>query len=529
MLHGDRGALVHHDPAGDNTEHLLWPVLVYRVIAPVQVVRKIDIFEKVVLALCEAGIRRSADLSVHIGQHVDLCQHVVEQLIAGGRLDRDRVPTAEGRRVHRAGQLTETPELVVTHVFQDAFSGELWPRSASDLSYRPIVAVHEGTADVRLGRQGAPRVISATVVECTRPVDWAPRPQSIIAAIAQHRVVAVKRRQERLSSDTITPFGVRDEYELSAEERFENLPEVYRVVEVGESRMEHLLCSLDVSGSVASGGGELPDPFGLGTSPMLRQLLRTHSSADQEFAEWLRSVRAEEGRRLQERLRNASVDWADHVEKDLVHRLGEGLFTHPSTFDLLIGVHEKTGRPDSTSAAEDVRREAFRLFEHLLRRIVLTLPPPSDWSGRPPRRTWAKPVDRARERAAAEQSWDVLEELSTTLGFSQLPAANYKSAFTGTLRTGPVDISHSTRVWELLCWSIVSAADPRSPHRIDHPLVTLAERRPTLPTELVTLGRLRNSGSHADRDPAAVGSTAWSGELAIDAARTALLLPPETI
>jgi hypothetical protein len=529
MLHGDRGALVHHHPAGDNTEHLLWPVLVYRVIAPVQVVRKIDIFEKVVLALCEAGVRRSADLSIYIGQHVDLCQHVVEQLITGGRLDRDRVPTSEGRRAHSAGQLTETPELLVTHVFQDAFSGELWPRSASDLSYRPIVAVRAGSADIRLGRHGAPRVVSARVVECVSPVDWAPRPQSIIAAIAQHRLVAAKRRQERLSSDTITPFGVRDEYELSAEERFEHLPEIYRIVEVGEPRAEHLLCSLDVSGSVASGGGEPPDPFGLGISPMVRQLLRTRSRSNEEFAGWLSGIRAEEGRRLQERLRKASVNWADHVEKDLVHRLGEGLFTHPSTFDLLIGVHEKAGQTDSTSAAEDVRREAFRLFEHLLRRIVHALPPPRDWSGRPPRRTWARPMDDARERAAKDQAWDVVEELSTTLGFSQLPAANYKSSFTGTLRTGLTEVRETTKVWELMCWSIVSAADPRSPHRVDHPLVALAERRPALPAELVVLGRLRNSGSHADRDTAAVGSTAWSVELAVDAARTALLLPPETI
>ncbi|GAB2845455.1 hypothetical protein GCM10027200_52040 [Lentzea nigeriaca] len=518
----NRTVLVHHEP-GDEAEFLLWPVLVYRVTAPTQVIRKIDIFERVILALCEAGVRRSDSLADHTGLHIELCEHIVEQMIDSGRLTGARELTAAGRQVHRSGQLAETPELLVTHVFQDAFSGELWPRSARELYFRPVEAERDGLMSVRLGRRGAPRVIAATVVHCAKPVTWPPRPEAVINAIARHRVTATKHRGEKAQGELPDLFGVHAEEELSEVERFEYLPEVHRVVDIGEPRLEYLLCSLNVSGSLV-GGEDPPDPFGLGRSPMLRQLLRVRSSSDERFASWLADVRSEEAMRLQERLRAASLDWADHVEADLVHRLGEGLFTHPQTFDLLKNVHEQAGRNDSASAAEAVRREAYRLYEYLLRRFIAVLPPPVEWSGRPAGEL-RRDVRGQFEKVVKSQAWEVLIELATDLGFNHLPV-EYKGSVT-TLLSGPPKIGDSTKVWELLCWAIVSAADPLSPHVSGHPLRDLAKQCPNLPTDLVALGKLRNSGSHADRDLAAIGSTEWSVSLAMEAARAALQLPPE--
>lgn len=523
MRLGSRTVLVHHDPC-DEVEFLLWPVLVHRVTAPTQVIRKIDIFERVILALCEVGVRRSDALADHTGLHVELCEHIVDQMVDSGRLTAARELTDEGRRVHRSGQLAETPELLVTHVFQDAFSGELWPRSATELHHRPVEVERDGLVNVRLGRHGAPRVITATAVHCAKPVTWLPRPEAVINAIAHHRVTATKQRGEKAQGELPDLFGVHAEEELSEVERFEHLPEVHRVVDIGEPRLEYLLCSLDVSGSLA-GSDDPPDPFGLGRSPMLRQLLRVRSSSDERFASWLADVRSEEAMRLQERLRAASLDWADHVEADLVHRLGEGLFTHPLTFDLLKNVHEQAGRKDSASAVEAVRREAFRLYEHLLRRFAAVLPPLAEWSGRPA--GVLRRDDRGRfEKVVTNQAWEVLVELATDLGFNHLPV-QYKGSVTALL-SGPPKVEESTKVWELLCWAIVSAADPLSPHLSGHPLRDLAKQCPNLPTDLVALGKLRNSGSHAARDLATIGSTEWSVNLAMEAARAALLLPPET-
>lgn len=523
IRNSSRGVLVHHRPA-DDAEFVLWPVLVYRVTAPVQAVRRIDIFEKIMLALCEAGVRRDDDLAAHTGLDVDLCRHIVLRQIDAGRLTRERSVTTNGRDAHRRGMLAENPELIVTHVFQDAFDGGLFPRSAIDLRFEPVESSHDASLRLRLGRRGAQRFVTGTIVECTNPIGWAPPPDVIITAIARHRMAIAKRRQSQAAESSPAFFDVHGEEDIPAEERFAFLPEVHRVVEVGEPRRELLLCSLDTSGSPEL-GGDPPDPFGLGTSPLLRRLMRTRSTVDRRFADRLSAIRELEGQHKQERLRNATREWAEHVEQDLAYRLGEALFTHQDTAELLKGVYQRAGEPDSAQAAENVRAGAFRMYEHLLRRLIHHLPPPRNWSGRPPRRP--NPPTAAQMKADRDQAWEVVEKLATNVGFNQLPAQNYKSALTSSLDRGWARVKENTRVWEMLCWSIVSAADPTSPHRGSHPLLDLAERCPQLPTDLVPLGTRRNSSSHGPRDQGAVGTTEWSLHLATEGARTALLLPPE--
>ncbi|MGW5715097.1 hypothetical protein ACWEVP_02935 [Amycolatopsis sp. NPDC003865] len=522
----DRGVLVQRKiaPPGEHEDAVavLWPVLVYRVTAPVQRVRRTDIFEKLLLALCAAGVRTLEELSAVSGLDQDLCQHILNSMRTAGMLGPDRAPTPRGAHVQRTDQFAMIPELVVTHVFQDAFTGELWPRSADNLRYRSFQGGNDGIVKVRLGRAGDREFIRALTIDAPASRPTPPRPEAVVAALAQERAVKRERQRERADEEAFTGF-VPDDASVSEEERWSLLPDVHKIVGIGPPRADHLLCTVEpATVDVAA------DPFGLGSSPMLSRLLRFRTTVDSEVSRWYSELQAEESERLQADLRQASERWSAHVERGLYSELGEALHDHPKTVDLLLAVHTAAGQQHAATSREDVARNTFRMCEFVLRRMLETLPPPVDWCGRPVGGGWGS--DAQLTRTAVNQAWEVVEDLSKSLGFTAIPKSRFKAQFRDNLTGSLVKILNDHMVWPLLPWCVIAAEDPRSPHRDQHPLRELARKRPSLLSDLADfLGDLRNKSSHSAVSAGAIGSVEWCAELATDLARASIKLPPETL
>lgn len=112
---------------------LLWPVLVHRVIYPEMQKRKMNMFQRAVLALLRARVSSVSELANFTGLHEDLIRLVMSQCQASNWLDQDgKSVTPEGERM--LDELDEdATELKSGYVFQDALTGRFWPRFSTSL------------------------------------------------------------------------------------------------------------------------------------------------------------------------------------------------------------------------------------------------------------------------------------------------------------------------------------------------------------------------------------------------------------
>ncbi|POM26463.1 hypothetical protein BTM25_08640 [Actinomadura rubteroloni] len=514
-------------PDDDDLLFLCWPVLVYRVTAPVVRVRHLNILEKVVLALCHAGLRHPPDIAARIHQNIELCKFVLGRLHAAGQLDGANAPTEKGVRTLLTSQLGEEPELIVTHVLQDPVTRRLWPRTADDLRYRQVRRSDGDTADLRLNTAGAPRSVTAHVVGC--PVDPAdvPRPtaQEIIDAVAAHRRAKIAHRAEDFADARggRAPAAYLAERDLEAFTTELTMPSddtVRQVLDVGRPLPEYLLLWWRDDGP-DGGGRRAEDPFGLDPNPFPQRLLADRLRDDADLAARVLGFGEAGEARRRAAYRSAANDLRASAEARLVQALGAEIRRRPEALTLLLGLEDAAAR-GGDSGVEEVAREAYRLYEYLFRLLAREYPVPD-------RPSW----DRANSAAAAEVVRSALGEAADEIGFTTLPPAftgrplEGLRKYPGRVRAGnpPVGLARAF-VPQLVPYLLVAAADARSVHRTGHPLRDLAARRPALLVDLEALGHLRNRGSHAERDATVEDDIAWCRELALDAARLLITLPP---
>lgn len=530
-----RGVLqFHRPPDSGELMFLCWPVLAYRVTAPVLRVRHLNIIEKVVLALCRAGVRQPEDIAAKIHQSAELCEHVLRQLRADGRVDQRGAPTDRGVETLISGRVGEEPEYVVTHVLQDPLTGRLWPRAARDLVFQRVRDVGDGQARLRLNSAGAPRPITARIVgDGANPM--LPRPpsaQEIINAVGAQRKAELARKAERFTDlrDGRTPSASaveRDLQALSTELMLPHDVEVRQVLDIGRPAAEYLLVWLE-NGGEPGDGPQVRDPFGLDPNPMLRRLLADWNREEPGLADAISQATDDSFARITEDYRAVRKAVGLAAEIRLVQRLGSELRRRPGTLKLLLGLEEAAAR-GGESGVESVAREAYRLYEHLLRRLVAEYPPPE-------RPSW----DAGNQTVAWETAKAALKRAAKMLGLdephgggylgamslSRTAMLGYPEAYRRTRDIGEVINLGKATIRELLPYALIAAADPNSPHHRDHPLRALVGARSGLLIELDELGRLRNRGSHNTRDATVEDDVEWCRLLALDAARVLVSMPP---
>lgn len=117
----------------DKLKALLWPVLVHRVIYPEIKKRKINLFQRAVLALLRARVSSINELANLTGLHEDQIRLVMAQCQANNWLAEDgKIVTPDGERLLDEFDEDGT-ELKSGYVFQDALTGRFWPRFSTSL------------------------------------------------------------------------------------------------------------------------------------------------------------------------------------------------------------------------------------------------------------------------------------------------------------------------------------------------------------------------------------------------------------
>lgn len=242
-------------------EFVLWPAWAYRVVAPEVTERKLNLFQKAILGMCRVGLTERDVLASKLSLHPELISVIMHELYGRGFLTPQGEPTKQGL-VTLDDEFYEIDQMVSGYVFQDPWSGEIWPRFMTQLNYCDREFKENGFPVLLRGPSGKPRRQPAFMVLPDRSVAPAqPSAASIIRAIGTHH--------------RIRRFGA-DQY-LSEDDYFAEEPHVGEKIErvsfIEEQPTPVFLASfLYLPESDASASSwYAADPFGTGASLRFRQ------------------------------------------------------------------------------------------------------------------------------------------------------------------------------------------------------------------------------------------------------------------
>jgi hypothetical protein len=477
---------------------LLWPALQYRVVAPVVHDQRLNPFQRAVLALCRSGMRESEDVAGELGLDVELIALVRSELVQLAYLDEHGAVSPRGQQALADGFLDPT-STTVTHVYQDPFTGRLWPaarprllslRAAWDGS--PRVRLHLGSTGERQNRSALP-VRSADV----RPDP--PRPDEIIEAVS--RAEAARRRSRGREG----PWWEGPPHRL-----------LDRVSMVSSGEPVYLPVTLVVVGQSVP-DDEAEEHHGEARTWLAFSPFTGHSSA---WLRWLVATRVERLRPLavavEKLLGRASTGLLeDHdrlttarqrqIQEDLERLFTLRIREHKHLKELLIVIEFYLGSAEvgdrQMGELANVLRSAWQVHEVVLRQVLRDHP--------------MRPDDRSRALPSALGR--ACQEIG--LAYGQRRAAG---------RTEWIDIDAAfkdpgrARRPALLTAAVLSAAAGDA----NHPVRRLARSRPDLLTLLRQLSDERNEVSHEQLVPLNLELARLGRELAHEAVAAYLGLPP---
>ncbi|MCF5706586.1 hypothetical protein GIV19_04705 [Pseudomonas syringae] len=116
-----------------NARAVLWPVWVHRVLYPEVTRARLNLFQRAVLGLIRAKVVRAETIAELTNLHKDLVKLILIQGISDGWLGANAdALTPQGLRV-LLDEEDASANLKSGYLFQDALSGELWPRFEAQL------------------------------------------------------------------------------------------------------------------------------------------------------------------------------------------------------------------------------------------------------------------------------------------------------------------------------------------------------------------------------------------------------------
>ena len=221
--------------------------------APDQAAR-LDLFQRVILGLSQAGVRQPDKIGALTGLHTRLCAYIMDGARRQGLLGKDNDVTDRGIRALRTSVVTEDTEWSVRYVFTDPFSGNLWPRAADRLDHAYVREVTKTHVTAELGTAGVPARVTALRLPTAGPDredrPALPRPEQVIEAVRRDQVAREATRQQELErrynlgpgpGDTDPAGGLA---RTAAEER---LPELTRVSFIGEPAPVEILAVIEAA------------------------------------------------------------------------------------------------------------------------------------------------------------------------------------------------------------------------------------------------------------------------------------------
>lgn len=202
------GPRAHVRPVS-NREYLLWPALAYRVVSPAAADEDLNFLQKAVLGLCAAGCRSPEELSARLHIHEELTVLILEELRRRRLIDREGVTERAVTKL-RVTDRGRSDAIVAGWVFQDPWTGELWPRFVTSLDYCQTETDNDGFVSVALGSTGNPRRYRAFMQLPPREAGISqPTAIQVLRAAEAHRRSLRRAKESQHSPDDSSPIDTK--------------------------------------------------------------------------------------------------------------------------------------------------------------------------------------------------------------------------------------------------------------------------------------------------------------------------------
>ena len=289
---------------------VLWPALMYRVVAPEVRDRELNVLQKAVLGMCRAGTTNVQRIGDRLHIHPDLAALIYLELQERGLLGSNGLPTGKGRELFEEETL-DARRMVTGHVFQDPWSGDLWPRFVEKLDYVELQQSPNGFPDLVLGSKGKPRRERAfMVLPGDLAIPPAPGASDIVRVTRRHRS-ALRRSESYESADEDDTFAHAGSVILERVSLVDDRPTPVFVTS--------FMC-LPEAGDLA-GEWHACDPFGLGVSPTLRRALEREMQSSSGLRLVLEGMI---GRSLDEQIQDQQR-WASEIRAMAINNVEKAL------------------------------------------------------------------------------------------------------------------------------------------------------------------------------------------------------------
>ena len=439
---------------------VLWPVFVWRVVAPLPKERRLNLFQHAVLGLARAGVTRVADLSDRLLIAPDLAGLVLVELQEQGLVDHAGALTDRGKQTLEDIEEEPADEVRVGHVLSNPFTGKLWPRFLTgDL---PV-------ADVDPDEDGRPVLLSGSAGD-----PWKDRAFCMLPG-AQDRVTISRpgvreilraARRHRRQRDLDDRDDERDVPRLQSISFVDDYPHLF-------------LLALRVHRH-ASGDWMVDDPFGHGESVELRGMLEERLDATRGLRGWLSPILA--ANPVDPTLAELQAEASWRVEE----RLTLAIRQHASVRDRLVEMQRALLEAEGTDAPvdkwDDVLVKAQRAVERVLHLLLV------------PYRGVQPPLYSQLAKADREYNRGLLDRMAVDLGFTTPLPKNLACVRRGKVQAAEQGGGGSLR--PLIVLTLLGAD-----HDEGHPLRRSGQAVPELLHRLNELATARDRAAHDGAAP----------------------------
>lgn len=458
-------------------EYLLWPVWLYQVVAPRIRPRQLNVLQKAALGLTRSGVMKVDEISGPLAIHPDLAALICFELQQKSLLRSDLSITQRGIEV-LYDETIDSHEMVTGYVFQDPWSGELWPRFVDRLDYCETESVENGADRILLGSSGKPYYRPAfRVFPSASGLPTAPTSRDIVRAAEQHQKAANESATDLAGDRDVAAFMVGEKIQRAS-----------AINDRGEAVF--LLTFLySPSGDGCDGEWHVSDPFGLGSSIPLRRSVEQHAATNRGLGERPRRIIKNSLHDSFDNYRN----WIEQVRQDAALTLDSALTLSIRRFrgydDLLaMEVANKQAELGGSFSQESVRSiatAARRVLEAAFKEIAERFPLQGIWkqcyvsqNGRDYPITDKEFLVAKYNGAAAAVGFATPLPLALTyVKPSQIRAVS--------------DYDDTWRLRPLFMATLLAARDST-----DHPLRSAAVSRPTLPSDIENIASMGGSAAH---------------------------------
>ncbi len=304
--------------------YLVWPCAAWRVVAPMPSDRRINVLQKAVLGLSRCGSFTVSEIAARLHLHPQLIETIGMELVGSGWVDpKTWRPTSKGLAMLKEEE-EAMDSLVSGWVFQDPWTGDLWPFFARQLKLQEAIPA-SGHGRLSLSLETG----KGTIKVYAWCLDSPPSPGQPATEMVLKAIKLFRRREKLKGSIRWAESGLDD---FISEGSSEMLARIAFISDQPEP------VGLVTYGYLPEGGGLPPqicDPFGfVGDDKMWRHLQNLAGCDDAASAahrEFLRLAQVKDAPAFTEQLKLHRLA----AEAQLLDSLSLNIKSFPAIFDHL--------------------------------------------------------------------------------------------------------------------------------------------------------------------------------------------------